>query len=104
MGAHKFNPMAVGNKLNGAGIKNVQINVEDLARKACKFCKSTAFEQEFSFFEIPELLRYATQGNDHVIAQFWICKSCGARLALNEMTSLEPLKKVEKPVVEVVAP
>lgn len=104
MGAHKFNPRAVGNSINGAGIKNVQINVDDLARKACSICKCTEFEQEFSFFEVPELLRYATQGNDTVIAQFWICKFCGAKQDLNSMILIESLKKAEKPVIEVVAP
>ncbi len=103
MGEHKTNPMAIAARNGMAPPKGqqVQLNIEDLPKRVCHICKCEAFEPEFKFFAVPEVLRFATQGNDLLITQLYACKDCGQVQNFQQMATIMPEKREEKPVIEI---
>ena len=97
--------------------QNIQINPADLPRYNCNQCGATDFIPKFNLFEIPQLMRFATNGQDLLQMQVWTCMSCGKSQIVQEMKKLAPLSSVkaetieqlpegdletEKPIIEVV--
>ncbi len=102
MGDHKRNRLAaaagaaaglVGQR-NGDGPVNIKIDVGDCRRRACE-CGGTAFVQRYQLFEIPTLLRSATDGPDSFLAQDWVCLACGKAQGMPQMQLLDPISKLQ---------
>jgi hypothetical protein len=70
----------------------IQLDLNTCDRKVCKSCGEDIFSQEFKFFVIPEMLRFAAPpGHSEIIAQVFVCKSCGeVHVNTNEMKVIKP--------------
>lgn len=110
MGEHKTNPTAMAAQMgqiarkNSRGQQRVNINPDDLPRRSCKNCKAEIFVIYHRFLEVPELMRFATKGADHIQLQSFACAGCGTIQAVREMEILPPVNKPEegKSIIEVV--
>jgi hypothetical protein len=79
---------------------NVNFDVSYMRRCGCKECGCTEFTQEYKFFEIPEVLRFAANGDDIASLtpnpDIYTCKECGALQTLKEMIKLASFRDLEK--------
>ncbi len=76
--------------------QNVTFDLTTLKRRVCKECGGDEFIPAFKMFEVPQLMRHATNGQDTLQVQMWGCVSCGHRQPLNEMVMIGSLKEEEK--------
>ena len=81
---------------------NVNFDVSNVRRCGCKACGCTEFVQESKLFEIPELMRWAANGDDILTVSpypepdMYQCKACGELHTLKEMIRLPSFRDMEK--------
>jgi hypothetical protein len=66
----------MANPKNGYGPQRIDLDIKDCRRRGCE-CGNFSFVRRIAFYEIPELLRFAAQGQDMITAQDMVCLKCG---------------------------
>ena len=71
----------------------IQFDSNDCDQLVCRECGYDGFEFEFGVVEIPYIYRAAFQGQQYMNIQYYRCKECGHRHALDELEKIEPKNK-----------